>query len=91
MDNKLLINHFKIFVIGHKLSFKSNEKVAKDIRNVLMEDKANIQDIQLYFCEYPIVKTTIFCKGMANTSTLLELGSVRTILENELNNLKPIN
>ena len=85
MENKLLITHFKIVTIGHKLIFKSTETVAKNIRNALMVDSDFIQDIKFYHGDYPTIKTTIYCKGMASTSTLLELGSVRAILENELN------
>lgn len=84
MENKHLISHFKIFAIGHKLSFKSNETVAKDIREALIADSNDIQDIKLYHGDYPVIKTTIYCKAMATTDHLLKHPSVRTILEKEL-------
>ena len=91
MDNKLLINHFKIFVTGHKLSFKSNQTVAKDVRNALMPDSDFIYRVNLYFGKYPTIKTTFYCHNITNIDNFLSILSVRTILETELNNLKPIN
>lgn len=88
MENKLLIDHFKIFALGHRLSLISSETVYKSIRMALITESDYIQDIQIYFGAYPAVKTTIYYKGIANTDNFLEMGSVRKILENELNNTK---
>jgi len=85
MGNKLLIDHFQIFALGHRLSFISNETVCKGIRMALITDSDYIQDIQFYFGAYPTVKTTIYFKGMAKIANFIEIGSVRKILENELN------
>ena len=91
MENKHLISHFKIFATGNKVSFKSNETIAREVRKALMVDLSFIQDIKLYMGQHPTIKTTIYYKFLPTTSTLLEVGSVRAILENELNHLNPIN
>lgn len=85
MENKLLINHFKIVAIGHKLCFKSTQPVALDLSKALIAHSDFIQDIKLYSGEYPVVKTTIYCRGMANIQNFLEISTVRKIFENEIN------
>lgn len=89
MKNEKIIEHFSIEAHSGKLpkiTFKSDEKTSNAVRIALITDSAFWDDIQRDYHNFPIVLTTIYCKGNPNISKFLELHSVRTAFIKEVEN-----
>ncbi|MFW5805945.1 MAG: hypothetical protein ACOCVX_05390 [Bacteroidales bacterium] len=87
MNKGAIIERFSISVDNERLPkiiFLSDEKTANAVRFALIMDSAFWDDIQRDFHNFPIVKTTIYCKHKANIDNFLELHSVRSAFLNAI-------
>lgn len=84
MDNSALIDRFSMVTYSRnlpKISFRSDEKTARAVKEAMIETSDFWDDIQFSFHNYPEVQVLIYTKGKPDIEKFLTINSVRKAFE----------